>query len=111
MVFELTSNDYFNVKFQGFWDNQALQVLRKIQAKGYQTVVYDKEHKCWRIKLEEYYDAFQMMQEFVTLINSEGLTQQRDEVEAAFCPEENQQQKQEVKVELHGIPTFAFDLT
>lgn len=30
-----------------------------------------------------------MMQEFVTHINSEGLTQQRDEVEAAFCPEEN----------------------
>lgn len=49
-----------------------MNVLNKIKSKGYQTVVYDKEYKCWRIKLEEYYDAFQAMQEFVTLINNGG---------------------------------------
>jgi hypothetical protein len=58
VIFELTSNDYFSVKFQAFWDNQAQQVLNKFKSKGYQTASFDKDYKCWKIKLEEYYEAF-----------------------------------------------------
>jgi hypothetical protein len=58
VIYELTSNDYFSIKFQGFWDNNATLILRRFKEKGYQTVVFDNENRCWKIKLEEYYDAF-----------------------------------------------------
>ncbi len=47
-----------------------------------------------------------MMQEFVTHINNGGATVSPEE--QAFNIE---QEGADIKVELHGIPTFAFDLT
>jgi hypothetical protein len=35
VIFELTSNDYFSIKFQAFWDNSAQQVIQKLKSKGY----------------------------------------------------------------------------
>ncbi|TNV86830.1 hypothetical protein FGO68_gene8511 [Halteria grandinella] len=100
VIFELTSNDYFSIKFQGFWDNQAIQVINKIKQKGFQTCIYDKEHKQHRVKLEEYYESFQLFQEFITHINNGGCTQLNEEGQPLV-----------LNVELHGIPAFAFDLT
>ena len=61
VLFELISNDYFTVKFEDFYDNNALQIVKKFSGKGFETVIYDKDRKAWKVKLEEYDEVFQQM--------------------------------------------------
>eukprot|EP00347_Sterkiella_histriomuscorum_P020832 403336296 len=102
---ELLNADYFIIKFYNFYDNSLIQMIKQFKMKQQirDYVTYDGQYKYWKVRLELYNDAFEMLTDYVEKYNGKQEELQRQ------AKKENGSDKVQNLI-LTPIPSFVFDM-
>lgn len=49
ICFEVIADDYFQIKYRNFRDNQARDMIKRLRSHGEQAIMWDISQNCWNV--------------------------------------------------------------